>query len=428
MFFFSTLNFQLDGSLKEELELVEQMLIRLPDDSFPRNVHEEGIHDLERYMEIWSIEGGLLYRSVTLGSRTLGGKPDTMGLLKGRRMTSYTAPDGTTFRVAEKISLAGTAPVVLRLSVNEKGHFSQTRDFFNLMLLIIPSALILVTVGAYLMAHRVLKPVDIMASTARKISSHDHSNRIPVKNPGDELGRLASAFNELLGRLEQSFEKLKQFTHDVSHELRTPLTAMRTVGEIGLQGDRSSVEYREIIGSMLEESERLTKLIDRLLFLSRAESGKQALTFQRVDLLVFARDTVNIIAILAEEKRQALDVEGKGEIIVLAEPTLLSGALLNLIDNSIKFTPEGGKITVKVSTSDNREASIEVKDTGPGIPAAEQERVFDRFYRLPGTQQEGAGLGLAITRRAVEANNGYIRIINDGSGGSVFSIRLPLAQ
>lgn len=424
-FFLSALNKQLDESLKEELELVDQLLVHSSEGVYPYDIHGESIHRLERFIEIWSTDRRLLYRSKTLGGRALGGAPDTTDLGTKIRTFSHLLSDGTRFRVAEKLHGAGNTLTVIRLSISEPGFFSYIHNFVLILLIGIPLGLLLVTISAYLMAHRALKPIDVMASTARRISADDLTERIPVKNPNDELGRLAFAFNELLARVQKSFEQLKRFTSDASHELRTPLTAMRSVGEVGLQVGRPATEYREVIGSMLEESSRLTKLVDSLLVLSRADSGKHMLSLEKFDLLNFVSETCALISILAEEKSQILNVGGQHGIIVRADRALLCQALLNLVDNAIKFSPEGGKITVVVDLKEKKQGSIEVRDSGPGISAPELQHIFERFYRLDKTNGSGSGLGLAIARWAVEANGGTIRVESQIDTGSTFHITIP---
>src|SRR4030095_13895933 len=164
-------------------------------------------------------------------------------------------------------------------------------------------------------------------------------------NPDDELGRLATVFNETLSRLESSFEQMRRFTSDASHELRTPLTAIRSVGEVGLRGRRDEGAYREIIGSMLEEADRLALLVDRLLTLSRADAGRRKLSTDVVDLSTLASEVVEQLDVLAEEKHQSLSVDLKAHPIWMGDRMVLRQALLNLVDNAIKYSPESAQIT-----------------------------------------------------------------------------------
>jgi heavy metal sensor kinase len=426
-FFFTILKHQLDESLKEELELGTQLLLHSPSGSYDIDEHVEQAQPLERFVEVWSADGRLLYRSETLGTRTLGDAPTTADLLEGIRIHTYAADDETEFRVASTLDTYRGNARFIRLAVDEAAYFRGIRQFMRVLFVGVPLALLLIAVSAYVMARRALKPIDTMVATARRISSDNLTARLPIINPGDELARLATAFNELLDRVQNSFERLKQFTSDVSHELRTPLTAMRSVGEVSLQASRSEKEYREAIGSMLEESTRLTRLVDSLLFLSRVSSGKHHLHAEQFDLLNFAQSTAVLINILAEEKGQRLTIGGKSEVFVNADKSLLSQALLNLLDNAIKFSPHTSDIAIIVGRDREGAAVLDVIDSARKIPDTARERIFERFYRLGNeANQNGMGLGLAISRWAVEANGGTLALVNDKPQlGNTFRITLP---
>jgi signal transduction histidine kinase len=255
------------------------------------------------------------------------------------------------------------------------------------------------------------------------------TERLPVDNPRDELGRLATVFNQTLMRLEASFGQMRRFTADASHELRTPLTAMRSVGEIGLRGRRDPAAYREVIGSMLEEVDRLSLLVDRLLTLSRADSGESMLSRDRVDLCELAEEVTNQLGVLAEEKQQSLLVQAGRPSVCVGDRMVLRQALLNLVDNAIKYSPVGGQIAVKVSTTGGGMAVLDVSDTGPGIPMDLRPRVFDRFYRADRSRSRenggGTGLGLSIARWAVEVNGGQLTLEDSEGAGATFRITLP---
>jgi signal transduction histidine kinase len=250
---------------------------------------------------------------------------------------------------------------------------------------------------------------------------------LPVDNPGDELGRLASVFNETFARLESSFERMRHFTADASHELRTPLTAIRSVGEVGLRGRRDESAYREIIGSMLEEVDRLALLVDRLLMLSRADTGESKLSRDVVDLHILAQEIAEQLGVLAEEKDQSIQLRLEDVPRWIGDRMVLRQALLNLVDNAIKYSPTGGAIEIRVAQSGDQTV-IDVSDTGPGIPVELQSRIFDRFYRVDKARSRengGTGLGLAIAKWAVEVNGGHLTLEPDSGTGSCFRISLP---
>ncbi len=236
------------------------------------------------------------------------------------------------------------------------------------MLFGFPIAIAVAGLGGYVLARRALMPIERMTERARHITAERLADRLPVHNPDDEMGRLAAVFNETLARLEASFEQMRRFTADVSHELRTPLTAIRSVGEVGLRGHRDAQAYRTIIGSMLEESDRLASLVDRLLALSRAETGSVAAKREPLNLSQLADDVAAHLGVLAEEKRQSIVVENPVAVEALADRHGLRQAVINLVDNAIKFTPPGGRIQLVVHAEPDG-AILDVIDSGPGVPA-----------------------------------------------------------
>jgi heavy metal sensor kinase len=318
----------------------------------------------------------------------------------------------------------------LRITVaQDETALRQTLRILALILAMgVPGAVGLAIGGGYVLAGRLLAPIGAMAATARRISAESLAERLPVANPGDELGQLARVFNDTLGRLQDAFEQLRRFTADASHELRTPLTAMRSVGEVALQQSASVSEYREVVGSMLEEVDRLTRLVENLLTLTRGESGRIQIAPDVVDLSGLVASVSDSLHVLAEEKHQSLEVEAALPITALCDPAILRQGLINLLHNAIKYTPRGGTIRAVARRAASAEAVIEVKDTGPGIPAADRQRIFERFYRVDsGRSREdgGVGLGLAIARWAVEANGGRIEVESEERQGALFRIVLP---
>jgi heavy metal sensor kinase len=266
-----------------------------------------------------------------------------------------------------------------------------------------------------------------MAHQAEKIGAENLTERLPVENPEDEFGKLATVFNHTLTRLQNAFERLQRFTADASHELRTPLTALQSVGEVALHEDLDAGAFRDRIGSMLEETARLTRLVDSLLLLTRADRGELLVSRKDHDLTRLVEKAVEDMRIMAEEKCQrlmiSLDKGAKGNV----DEDTLRRALVNVLDNAIKYTPQGGTISVGLKEGEDK-MIIEVTDTGPGIAAEHREKIFDRFYRVEkGRSREigGAGLGLAIAKWAVEANGARIELESRENHGSTFRIVLP---
>ena len=318
----------------------------------------------------------------------------------------------------------GKRRVTIQVARSEEAMQQQLRDLLLTLVLGLPVAVGIAGLGGYVLARRALAPIEQMTTRARTITAERLADRLPVANPENEMGRLATVFNQTLGRLEESFDQMRRFTTDVSHELRTPLTAIRSVGEVGLRGHRDEAAYRGIIGSMLEEVDRLASLVDRLLTLSRAETRQAKLTHDAVDLSALADDVVSHLSVLAEEKRQTLSIDRQASPLVSADRMILRQALINLVDNAIKFTPPAGQVRIRIAETP-QEAIVDVIDSGPGISSLARERIFDRFYRENDSNGSGTGLGLSLAKGAVEALGGQLTLEYTSAQGSAFRISLP---
>ena len=336
---------------------------------------------------------------------------------------SWTAPDGRHYRVQK---MSGPSYQVAA-AIDESPVRHTVWTLAVILAMGVPFAVGLAIGGGYFLAGRVLSPIGALADKARQITAESLDERLPVNNPRDEFGRLATVFNDTLSRLRESFERLRRFTADASHELRTPLTAMRSVGEVALHGSLEPNAYRDVIGSMLEEVDRLTRLVESLLTLTRAESGRVSLTSEVVELGELAGSVADQLRILAEEKQQSLSVHAAAPVKVRCDPAILRLGLMNLLHNAIKYTPNRGAIRVGITTARPGQAAIEVQDMGPGIAAVHRQRIFERFYRVDAGRSSdtgGLGLGLAIARWAVETNGGRIELESEEGRGSVFRIVL----
>lgn len=272
-------------------------------------------------------------------------------------------------------------------------------DLRLIMIVALPLIVFLLVVGGYLLTRHWLRPLDAMVQAAERISARNLKQRIHIGSAPGELDRLAQAFNRTLDRLEDSFSTLDRFVSDASHELRTPLTTLRSVGEVALLTSRSPADYRDVIGSMLEETQRLEGLIERLLELASIEGNGRTRPPERVRLDEIALACAAELGILAEARQQHLKVEAQ-ECEVAADPVLLRQALQNLIDNAIKFSPDASTIWIRVVVHD-RTVQLHVDDEGPGIDPNMVPRIADRFFRATESRSRktgGYGLGLAITK------------------------------
>jgi heavy metal sensor kinase len=367
--------------------------------------------------------GGVLYRTDGWAEKGL----DRASPPGGATVRSWSSPDGVTYRVLE----AQYATHRISVAADERGLRRTLWTLAIILALGIPFAMALAVAGGWFLAGRVLAPVGAMAERARRITVDSLGDRLPVEDPEDEFGRLATVFNATLARLQDSFERLRRFTADASHELRTPLTAMRSVGEVALHDSLDPARYRDVIGSMLEEVERLTGLVESLLTLTRVDSSRMRVARKVVDLRSIASSATEHLRVLAEEKEQTLTVAAVEAVQVECDPALLRQGIVNLVDNAIKYTPPKGTIQVGVKVLPSGEAAIAVEDDGPGIARVHHERIFERFYRVDAGRSRsdgGLGLGLAIARATVEASGGRIEVESDEGCGSVFRVVLPRAE
>jgi heavy metal sensor kinase len=317
----------------------------------------------------------------------------------------------------------------LRGSAAGEGRIRQQLDEILVVLVLgLPFIVVPAGLGGYVLARRALAPIDHLARDARRITAERLHERLSVPNEHDEVGRLAAVINDTFARLEASFDQLRRFTADASHELRTPLAVIRGTGELGLGETRTAAEYKDAIGSMLEEVDRLTRLVDTLLQLSRGDAGTIRLVPTHIDLGDLAREVVASLGILAEERHQQFAVDGALGITVLADRLVVREAIANIVDNAIKYGPSGSTITLTVN-GDTRSGWLAVTDEGPGIAPEHRGRIFDRFYRVDegrARQMGGTGLGLAIAKWAIEANGGHI-VLESSVQGSTFRVVLPRA-
>jgi heavy metal sensor kinase len=401
----------------QDLETTEGLIYQAPDGRVVMN--EDYFNNpkmwlrLDRLLEILAPDGTILYQDRRLNGAKIDGPQQPQEGVDSYNERSIRLSDGRKVLVISHFHL---------LNAN-------VARFLGVLLLLAPVTVILAMWVVFTVTGRALSPLSFMVRRAERITAERLDERLPVHDPSDDLGHAARVFNGLLQRLEDSFSQLKRFTSDASHELRTPLASMRSIGEVSLQTSHSSEDYREVIASMLEEVRRLTHLVDSLLVISRADSGQIALQLSSISCTDLIQEVIGVVGILAEDKRQTIRVIGIAEIVVSADRGILRQAILNLVDNAIKYSPVESDIVIAVQRISEDMAEISISDQGPGIPADEQTRIFDRFYRTDdGRSRErgGTGLGLSIAKWAVEVHSGSIGVRQAEAGGSCFYVRLPL--
>jgi heavy metal sensor kinase len=367
-------------------------------------------------------------------SRNLGGTvvPIPSSALSKAREQSFSLVTVNGLRVAV-VPLSsdpelGFATAAEPLSAIEPALHRLRSDFFAG----VPVVLLLASAGGYFLARKSLLPIALMNRQTQRISAESLSSRLDVANPRDELGRLATTINDLLTRLENSFKEQQRFIADASHELRTPLAVLRGETEVALTKTRTIDEYQESLSLIEDEAERLSRIVEDLFILARQPmDAPAALIKERLSLNETVKDCARAAQVLASRKGVRLKMENDPATIVLnGDEELLKRMILNLLDNAVKYTPEGGEISVAL-VQQNGNARIVVRDTGIGIPQADQLHVFDRFYRVEKARSRthgGAGLGLSIVQWIVDAHEGKIELQSTPGKGSVFIVELPLTS
>jgi len=304
-----------------------------------------------------------------------------------------------------------------------------SRHFLHNIYSAVPVLVLISWFGGYALARKVLKPVHQIARTARRITSAKLDERLARSESGDEFDRLADTLNEMIGRLEQSFALLRQFAGDAAHELRTPLTIMKGEAEIALRSNtRDAQAYRAVLESNIQECDHMIGIITNLLLVAHAETGDVHFERQPVRLDQLLADLAETFDILADEAGISLEVAHFPEVVVLGDRSRLHELFANLLDNAVKYTPAGGRVGVSCQL-DPEEVHVAIADTGVGIPEAEQEKIFDRFYRVDHSRSRetgGSGLGLSIARWIAAAHGGRIEVHSAPGAGSTFTVTLPL--
>jgi two-component system, OmpR family, sensor kinase len=306
--------------------------------------------------------------------------------------------------------------------------FDETiRKLLLIIIISIPTSICVTIVVGYFMARKALRPVDQIRRAAVKISSSNLDEKIDITGRKDELSRLAETFNAMINRLKDAFQRINQFSIDVSHELKTPLTILKGETEVALRKEREKHDYQVLLMSNLEEIDRMSCIIDDLLLLSKADTKEIKLNVEEVALRDLVIDVCMDMKVVADKKSVALETSELEDIRLKGDELKLRRMLLNIVENGIKYSHAGGKVSVSSYVNDGY-AKIDVKDNGIGISEEDIKYIFDRFYRAdPSRKREsGSGLGLSISRWIAEAHKGGIEVKSQPAQGSMFTIKLPI--
>ena len=331
-------------------------------------------------------------------------------------------------RVLTKPVLAGgRVRNVIQVGMSQENLYATRRRFLWVMATVLPFGLLLAAGGGWALARRALAPVERMVEAARRISAEQLAERLEESGTGDELDRLSGVLNAMLERLDLSFRQMRQFSADASHELQTPLTILQGELEVALRSPRAPEAYRAVIKSALQEIERMAVLVEGLLLLARADAGMLRLDLKPMDAAQLLAEVYERTRVLAQSRSISLDLDDLEPHVVFADRERLRRVLLNLLDNAIKYTPAGGRVTLSLQRCEACVCLL-VRDTGIGLSEAEQEHVFQRFHRAGsarGHGAQGSGLGLCIARSIAEAHGGTLRVASRRGAGSTFTVCLP---
>ncbi len=381
------------------------------------------VNSKKQFIYIFDRRGRTFYKSYNLGQDSL---PSPSDLVPYKVSVSRTDLGGKTIRLAS----LNAKFYRIRVAYPEDEITELLHNLFSIFLVLIPIVIMISVLGGYFLAKQSLKPVDEITRTARKITAAKLRERIHVTNPKDELGRLSETLNDMISRLEASFEQVGQFSMDASHELRTPLTIMRGEIELSLRGNRTTASYKKTLASLLDEVMRMTSIIEGLILLAKADSGVEKLDKKPTRLDILVSEIREDAEVLAEQKKIDISISKLDEATVMGDEIRLRQLMLNLVDNAIKYTPEGGRVVLSLENR-NGSASFMVEDTGIGIPEKDLERIFDRFYRVDESRSRshdwsGLGLGLSISKWVAEAHGGKLSVESKVGAGSKFTVVLPV--
>lgn len=361
----------------------------------------------------------LLYRSPALGNaevfpRTPGARPNEFSL-QGHRVR---------FRVFRR------GDITFALGKDLETVDEALAGLLRAYLITLPLVALAVGAGGWLIARRAVAPIQRITAQAEKISVSDLNQRMPPPPAKDEIGDLTRVLNEMFDRLQGSFEQVTRFTSDASHELKMPLTLMQAEVESALESGSFDSGERQRLTDLSEQCTRLSQIVDGLLLLSRADDRRLALEQEPVDLVRLVRELLEDAEILAEPAGLTLKCELAGEVVAFGDRRLLARAVMNLIDNAIKYNHAGGEITIAAS-AEGEQAVLRISNTGPGIPRGLGEKIFDRFYRgdpSHSDERPGHGLGLSIAREITRAHGGDLLLVRSDFQSTVFYLVLPLAR
>jgi len=385
---------------------------------------------LDKFFQIFGPQGQITLQSANIKTREIPlSKQAMQAALKGKAtFESVRFQDEVPIRLLSyPINHGDTLVNILRVGASLQPVESMLDRLVFVLQIGSPLAVLVSMFGGWFLAGRALRPVDTITDTAQRIAAGDLTQRIQTTS-SDEIGRLASTFNDMIARLEASIRQIRQFSADASHELRTPLTITKGETELALRKDRTPEVYRDVLESNLEEIDRMSRIVDELLFLSRADLGEIKMAKERVQLDHLVQEIQHQALVLGKDREVETVVNHLEPAEVEGDEWRLRELLLNIVDNAVKYSLEKGLVEINLERS-NHMAKLSVKDYGIGMSPEEQHMIFDRFFRSDTARahaQKGTGLGLAICKWIAESHHGKIQVESTKGQGSQFTIFLPL--
>lgn len=389
------------------------------------------VREATRYYQIYNAATGeLVERSPEIKAMGFQYTPSEIrDLLKEPDVTMLQTDQASLLLRREIVRASDRTRCLLQVGVSLEPRDTSLNRFLQITFWLLPLGVLLAVLSGWWMARQLLAPIESLNAAVREISISQLDRRLPVRGAGDELDQLATTFNEVFARLDKAVSQMKGFTANISHELRTPLTVLRGEAEIALARATRVEDFRRVIESQLEELEKLSHMVNQMLTLAKAEAGQIRLARDKVDLAALARTLAEQMEAVAAARGIVLTVRSNGPVVVFGDEGWLERAILNLLDNAVKFTQEGGLIEVRVQARSDR-ALLEVRDNGVGISPQALPHIFERLYREDSSrskQTDGTGLGLSLVQWIVQQHHGQVSADSQPERGSTFRMELPLA-
>jgi heavy metal sensor kinase len=437
---YEVLSRRLDGDVTERLiELTDGLhgYLRFDDDTtsvaFDASDNDQAafVHEATRYYQVYDAgTGRLLTESSGLAPLGLHLTPGEVQAFRAEPRPFDIGTEYGRLRVSNSVRTVADRAYLLQVGVSLAPMDAALARYRDLLLWCVPVALLVAAAAAWWLSAFALLPLARVAAAAHEINVQTLARRLPGRGVGDELDQVVEAFNGTLGRLEHAVGEMRQFSAALAHELRTPLAALRGEIELASRTSGASSAQRDGLASQMEEIDRLTRLIDHILTLARAESGQIRLTHVPVNLTDLAASLVEQLEPIAAAKSIDLSCERSYAVVVNGDASWLQRLLLNLVDNALKFTKENGRVAVRVAREGDA-ARIDVRDTGVGLSPADAQQVFERFFRgdpARSSSNEGAGLGLSLVEWIAAQHGGTVTVQSRLGEGSTFTVTLPITR